>query len=44
MRVNDSATSITGTVAKPSKPSVRLTAFEDPTIMKRANGTKNNPK
>ena len=28
-------------MAKPSKPSVRLTAFEDPTIIKRENGIKN---
>ena len=36
MRVKDKATNITGTVAKPSKPSVRLTALEEPTIMKRS--------
>ena len=42
--VKERATSITGTVAKPSKPSVRLTALEDPTIIKSANGIKNNPK
>ena len=36
--------SITGTVAKPSKPSVKLTAFEDPTIIKIAKGIKNKPK
>ena len=44
MNVKDKATNITGTVAKPSKPSVRLTALEEPTIIKRANGIKNNPK
>ena len=31
-------------MARPSKPSVRLTALEDPTIMKSANGIKNNHK
>ena len=34
IKVNDKATSITGTVAKPSNPSVKLTAFEDPTKTK----------
>ena len=38
------ATKITGTVAKPSRPSVKLTAFEEPTIMKIANGIKNKPR
>ena len=32
---------MTGTVAKPSKPSVRFTALEDPTITKTAKGIKN---
>ena len=31
---------ITGTIAKPSSPSVRFTAFEDPTIIKIPKGTK----
>ena len=35
---------MTGTVAKPSKPSVKLTALEDPTITKTEKGTKNHPK
>ena len=35
---------MTGTVAKPSRPSVKLTAFEDPTIIKMENGIKNKPK
>ena len=38
------ATSITGTVAKPSKPSVKFTAFDDPTNTKIQNGIKNQPK
>ena len=41
IRVKERATNITGTVAKPSNPSVRLTAFEDPTIIKTAKGIKN---
>ena len=35
---------MTGTVAKPSKPSVKLTALEDPTITKTEKGMKNHPK
>ena len=35
---------MTGTVASPSSPSVRLTAFEEPTIMNTENGIKNQPK
>ena len=35
---------MTGTVAKPSRPSVKFTAFEDPTIIKRVNGIKNKPR
>ena len=35
---------MTGTVAKPSSPSVRLTAFEETTITKAAKGIKNQPK
>ena len=34
---------MTGTVANPSKPSVKLTAFEAPIITKRAKGIKNKP-
>ena len=43
IKVKDSATNITGTVAKPSNPSVKLTAFEDPIITNNANGIKKNP-
>ena len=42
--MKDNATSITGTVAKPSSPSVKLTAFEDPIITNKPNGIKNIPK
>ena len=38
IRVNDNATSMTGTVAKPSKPSVKFTAFDEPIITNKANG------
>ena len=34
MKVNESATNITGTVANPSSPSVKLTAFDAPIITK----------
>ena len=44
MRVNDRATNITGTVAKPSNPSVKLTALEDPTIINTEKGMKNQPR
>ena len=43
MRVYDKATNITGTVASPSKPSVKFTALDAPTITKSANGIKKNP-
>ena len=43
MKVKDSATSITGTVAKPSKPSVKFTALDDPIITNNANGIKKRP-
>ena len=43
MKVNESATNITGTVANPSSPSVKLTAFDAPIITKRPNGIKNKP-
>ena len=42
--VKEIATNITGTVANPSRPSVKLTAFEEPTNIKRKNGIKNKPK
>ena len=32
MKAKHPATKITGTVAKPSNPSVKFTAFDDPTI------------
>ena len=44
MKAKQPATKITGTVAKPSSPSVRLTALEDPTITNTENGIKNHPK
>ena len=44
MNAKQAATSITGTVAKPSRPSVRLTAFDDPIITNTANGIKNHPR
>ena len=40
IKVKENATSITGTVAKPSKPSVRFTAFEAPIITNKPNGKK----
>ena len=44
MKAKHPATKITGTVAKPSKPSVKFTALEEPTITKTVNGIKNQPK
>ena len=41
--MKDKATNITGTVAKPSKPSVKFTALDDPTITKSAKGINNVP-
>ena len=35
---------MTGTVANPSSPSVKLTAFDDPTIINTENGIKNQPR
>ena len=35
MNAKQDATNIMGTVANPSKPSVKLTAFEDPTIINK---------
>ena len=43
IKVKDKATSITGTVANPSKPSVKLTAFDAPIITNNPKGIKNNP-
>ena len=42
--MKESATNIIGTVAKPSNPSVKFTAFEDPIITNKPNGIKNNPR
>ena len=42
--MKESATNITGTVAKPSNPSVKLTAFDAPIITNKPKGIKNNPK
>ena len=44
LKAKQPATNITGTVAKPSKPSVKLTAFDEPTIINIPNGMKNQPK
>ena len=38
-----SATNITGTVANPSKPSVKFTAFDAPMITNNPKGIKNKP-
>ena len=35
---------MTGTVAKPSSPSVKFTALEEPTIINIPKGIKNHPK
>ena len=43
IRVNESATNITGTVANPSKPSVKFTALEAPIITNSPKGIKNKP-
>ena len=43
MKVNDRATNITGTVAKPSNPSVKFTAFEAPIITNKPKGIKKYP-
>ena len=40
INVNDRATNITGTVANPSRPSVKFTAFEAPIITNKPNGIK----
>ena len=44
MKAKQAATKITGTVASPSSPSVKFTAFEAPTITKTENGIKNQPR
>ena len=41
-KCEESATNIIGTVAKPSNPSVKFTALEDPIITNKPNGIKNN--
>ena len=43
MKVNERATNITGTVAKPSNPSVKFTAFEAPIITNKPKGIKKIP-
>ena len=43
INMNERATSMTGTVAKPSSPSVKLTAFDAPIITNNPNGIKNIP-
>ena len=43
MEVKERATNITGTVANPSNPSVKLTAFEAPIITNKPKGIKNIP-
>ena len=44
MNAKHPATNITGTVANPSSPSVKLTAFDDPTITNTEKGIKNHPR
>ena len=44
MNAKQAATNITGTVAKPSRPSVRFTALEEPIITNTAKGIKNHPR
>ena len=44
MNAKHPATNTTGTVAKPSRPSVKFTAFDDPTIINMLKGIKNQPK
>ena len=44
INVNDKATNITGTVAKPSNPSVKFTALDAPIITNNPNGIKKSPK
>src|SRR5438045_3086930 len=43
MKAKQPAAIIEGTMASPSSPSVRLTAFEVPVITRTPNGTKNQP-
>ena len=43
INVKEIATNITGTVANPSSPSVKLTALDDPIITKRRMEKKTNP-
>ena len=42
--MKDNATNIIGTVARPSRPSVKFTAFEDPIITNKPNGIKKIPR
>ena len=41
--MKDNATNIIGTVAKPSSPSVKLTALDEPIITNNPKGIKNIP-
>ena len=43
IKVKERATNITGTVASPSKPSVKFTALDAPIITNSPNGIKNKP-
>ena len=42
--MKDKATSIIGTVAKPSSPSVKFTALDEPMITNNPKGIKNIPR
>ena len=44
MKAKQAATNMTGTVAKPSRPSVRFTALDEPIITKTEKGIKNHPR
>ena len=44
MNAKQPATNITGTVANPSRPSVRFTALDDPIITNAEKGIKNQPR
>ena len=44
IKVKDKATNITGTVASPSRPSVKFTALDAPIITNNPKGIKNRPK
>ena len=44
MTPKDAAAIMIGTIASPSRPSVRFTALPAPTMTKQENGTKNQPR